>query len=93
MTIVFDLIKITVVSIEYPKKGRCSIEIIKDLDKMVEDLLRVFGGTCKMLPNKIIFYRDGVDEGHFEKVLGNEVTKIKEACRSKIHHAKENRNE
>ncbi|CAF4470917.1 unnamed protein product, partial [Rotaria sp. Silwood2] len=67
---------------EYPKKGRCSIEIIKELDKMVEDLLRVFAGTCNgHLPNKIVFYRDGVDEGHFEKVLGNEVNKIKEACR------------
>ncbi|CAF4557350.1 unnamed protein product, partial [Rotaria sp. Silwood2] len=70
---------------EYPKKGRCSIEIIKELDKMVEDLLRVFAGTCNgYLPNKIVFYRDGVDEGHFEKVLGNEVNKIKEACRSKF---------
>jgi eukaryotic translation initiation factor 2C len=52
---------------------------------MVEDLLRVFAGTCNgHLPNKIVFYRDGVDEGHFAKVLGNEVNKIKEACRSKI---------
>ncbi|CAF3752243.1 unnamed protein product [Rotaria sordida] len=67
---------------QYPKKGRCSIEIIKELDKMVEDLLRVFARTCNgHLPNKIVFYRDGVDEGHFEKVLGNEVNKIKEACR------------
>lgn len=67
---------------QYPKKGRCSIEIIKELDKMVEDLLRVFAGSTQgILPNKIIFYRDGVDEGHFEKVLGNEVNKIKEACR------------
>jgi eukaryotic translation initiation factor 2C len=70
---------------EYPKKGRCSIEIIKELDNMVEDLLRVFAGTCNgHLPNKIVFYRDGVDEGHFAKVLANEVNKIKEACRSKI---------
>lgn len=70
---------------EYPKKGRCSIEIIKELDRMVEDLLRVFAGSCNgHLPNKIVFYRDGVDEGHFEKVLGNEVNKIKDACRSKF---------
>ena len=51
---------------------------------MVADLLRVFARTCGgRLPNKIVFYRDGVDEGHFQKVLDNEVNKIKHACRSK----------
>jgi len=70
--------------IEYPKKGRCSVEIIKELDKMVSELLRVFADGCgKRLPNKIIFYRDGVDEGQYQKVLDHEVTKIKNACRSK----------
>ncbi|CAF3663795.1 unnamed protein product [Adineta steineri] len=67
---------------QYPKKGRCSLEIIKELDKMVADLLRVFADTCGgRLPNKIVFYRDGVDTGHYQKVLDNEVTKIKAACR------------
>jgi len=48
---------------------------------MVSELLRVFAdshGHC--LPNKIVFYRDGVDEGQYQKVLDNEVTKIKAAC-------------
>ncbi|CAF4901039.1 unnamed protein product, partial [Rotaria sp. Silwood2] len=31
---------------QYPKKGRCSIEIIKELDTMVIDLLRVFADSC-----------------------------------------------
>ncbi len=71
--------------IEYPKKGRCSVEIIKELDVMVADLLKVFARTCgNRLPNKIVFYRDGVDEGQYQKVLDNEVKKIKIACRSKI---------
>ncbi|CAF1688887.1 unnamed protein product, partial [Adineta ricciae] len=66
----------------YPKKGRCSLEIIKELDQMVADLLRLFACTCGgRLPNKIIFYRDGVDEGQYQKVLDNEVNKIKHAYR------------
>lgn len=70
--------------LEYPKKGRCSLEIIKELETMVVDLLRVFAEGCgNRLPTKIIFYRDGVSEGEHQKVLDNEVTKIKNACRSK----------
>ncbi|CAF3650729.1 unnamed protein product [Rotaria sordida] len=66
---------------QYPKKGRCSLEIIKELDKMVIDLLQVFADSCgDRLPNKIVFYRDGVDEGQYQKVLDNEVIKIKHAC-------------
>ncbi|CAF3849468.1 unnamed protein product [Rotaria magnacalcarata] len=67
---------------QYPRKGRCSVEIIKELDRMVVDLLQVFSRTCDgRLPNKIVFYRDGVDEGQYQKVLDNEVNKIKNACR------------
>ena len=70
--------------IEYPRKGRCSVEIIKDLERMVAELLQVFARGCgNRLPNKIIFYRDGVDEGQYQKVLDNEVMKIKAACRCK----------
>ncbi len=70
--------------LEYPKKNRCSVEIIKELDKMVVDLLQKFARTCgNRLPNRIVFYRDGVDDGQFQKVLDNEVKKIKDACRSK----------
>jgi hypothetical protein len=68
--------------VEYPKLGRCSMEIIKELDKIVADLLQVFANTCGNLPNKIVFYRDGVDDGQYQKVLDNEVTKIKAAFRS-----------
>ncbi|CAF3801905.1 unnamed protein product [Rotaria socialis] len=68
---------------QYPKKGRCSVEIIKELDTMVVDLLHVFAKSCgNRLPNKIVFYRDGVDEGHYQKVLDNEVNKIMAACRT-----------
>jgi hypothetical protein len=51
---------------------------------MVADLLQVFARTCGgRLPNKLVFYRDGVDEGQYQKVLDHEVTRIKAACRSK----------
>jgi eukaryotic translation initiation factor 2C len=51
---------------------------------MVIDLLQVFARTCgNRLPNRIVFYRDGVDDGQFQKVLDNEVNKVKEACRGK----------
>ena len=51
---------------------------------MVTDLLRVFARSCgNLLPNRIVFYRDGVDDGQFQKVLDNEVKKIKDACRGK----------
>jgi eukaryotic translation initiation factor 2C len=60
------------------------VEIIKDLERMVAELLQVFARGCgNRLPNKIIFYRDGVDEGQYQKVLDNEVMKIKAACRCK----------
>ncbi len=60
------------------------MEIIKELDKMVIDLLQVFARTCEnRLPNRIVFYRDGVDDGQFQKVLDNEVKKVKDACRGK----------
>lgn len=67
---------------QYPKRGRCSIEIIKELDRMVVELLRLFANSCgNRLPTKIVFYRDGVDDGQYQKVLAYEVNKIKAACR------------
>ena len=67
---------------EYPKAGRCSLEIIKELDTMTIDLLQLFARSCgNQLPTKVIFYRDGVDDGQYQKVLDNEVVKIKHAFR------------
>ena len=48
------------------------------------DLLQLFARSCgNRLPTKVIFYRDGVDDGQYQKVLDNEVAKIKQAFRSK----------
>ena len=60
------------------------MEIIKELDKMIVDLLQLFARGCGgRLPTKIVFYRDGVDDGQYQKVLDNEVAKIKHAFRRK----------
>ncbi|CAF5041895.1 unnamed protein product, partial [Rotaria sp. Silwood1] len=43
------------------------------MDKMVIELLQVFARSCgNTLPNRIVFYRDGIDDGQFQKVLDNE---------------------
>ena len=52
---------------------------------MVIDLLQVFASACgNRLPNRIVFYRDIVDDGQFQKVLDNEVKKVKDACQGKF---------
>jgi len=44
---------------QYPKEGKCSIETILGLTAMVEQLLDYNRQANKVLPNKIVFYRDG----------------------------------
>jgi len=44
---------------QYPKEGKCSIETILGLADMVEQLLDYYRQANKVLPNKIVFYRDG----------------------------------
>jgi eukaryotic translation initiation factor 2C len=57
-----------------------SLEVIKDFQSMTRDLLHVFIQKNKQYPTKIVVYRDGVDEGHFQKLLDNEVQALKNAC-------------
>lgn len=58
-----------------------AVEIIQDLTSMILDLLNAFyRNTRGKKPEKIIFYRDGVSEGQFEKVRDHEVKCIQEAC-------------
>lgn len=44
---------------QYPKQGKCSIETIIGLTEMVAELLHYYRQANKVLPNKIVFYRDG----------------------------------
>lgn len=55
-------------------------EIIHDLGEMVRELLDEFYQEVKQLPKRIIFFRDGVSETQFYKVLKEELQSIKEAC-------------
>lgn len=55
-------------------------EIIQDLGLMVGELLDDFYKEVGMLPKRIIFFRDGVSETQFRKVLKEELQAIRGAC-------------
>ncbi|KAK3421876.1 protein argonaute 7 [Eucalyptus grandis] len=55
-------------------------EIIQDLGDMVGELLDDFQLEVKELPRRIIFFRDGVSETQFHKVLKEELLAIKKGC-------------
>ncbi|CAF4038008.1 unnamed protein product [Rotaria sp. Silwood2] len=69
---------------QYPARGKISLEIIKDLYQMSTDLLKLFAQRNGCFPNKIVFYRDGVDDGHFQKVLDNEIRALQNACKGTV---------
>ena len=45
--------------------------MIHDLTEMVKGLLMQFYKTTKHKPERILFFRDGVSEGQFDKVSGD----------------------
>ncbi|KAI3987721.1 hypothetical protein MKX01_028455 [Papaver californicum] len=55
-------------------------EIIQDLKEMVGELLEDFYQAVHILPKRIIFFRDGVGETQFKKVLHEELQAIKAGC-------------
>lgn len=55
-------------------------EIIEKMQEMVKILLKKFRKSTGAIPEKIIFYRDGVSEGQFQDVLINELSAIQGAC-------------
>ncbi|XP_046856742.1 protein argonaute-2-like isoform X1 [Xenia sp. Carnegie-2017] len=55
-------------------------EMIEDLKEMTKTLLKKFRSSTKAIPEKILFYRDGVSEGQFQDVLINELSAIQRAC-------------
>ncbi|CAF5226432.1 unnamed protein product, partial [Rotaria magnacalcarata] len=64
---------------QFPKEGKCSIETIIGMTDMVEQLLDNYRQVNKILPNKVVFYRDGVDDGQFGKIIEHEIPAIQEA--------------
>nr|ACN79520.1 reduced leaflet 3 [Lotus japonicus] len=55
-------------------------EIIQDLGPMVGELLDDFYQEVEKLPNRIVFFRDGVSETQFHKVMQEELQSIRHAC-------------
>jgi eukaryotic translation initiation factor 2C len=72
------------VSRQWPTKGKQSEEAILLLQKMVEELLMSFKDNNEgALPEHVVFYRDGVDDGQFQRVQNEEVAALKKAFQSK----------
>jgi hypothetical protein len=55
-------------------------EIIADLAGMTQEHLASFLAANKRLPERILFYRDGVSEGQYAQVLNEEVRALKAGC-------------
>lgn len=56
------------------------IEIIEDFKEIIKGSLRFFKQTNGFLPEKILYYRDGVSEGQFQQVMGTERLAMEKAC-------------
>ncbi|KAF9530114.1 argonaute-like protein [Crepidotus variabilis] len=54
-------------------------EMLDELDKMLVERLLVYEKKNKVLPERIILYRDGVSEGQFDTVLEEELPQITKA--------------
>ncbi|RKO84281.1 Piwi domain-containing protein, partial [Blyttiomyces helicus] len=57
-------------------------DVIQDLQAIVSKLARKFYFETGSKPERIIFYRDGVSETQYRRVLDEEVKAIVEACES-----------
>lgn len=55
-------------------------EIIQDLSIMVEEILHDFVRELSKLPKRLIFFRDGVSETQFHKVIRDELQAIRVGC-------------
>ncbi|KAL6425221.1 hypothetical protein ACFW04_009460 [Cataglyphis niger] len=55
-------------------------EMILDLEEIIISQLQIYRQKTSRLPNKIIYYRDGVSEGQLAQVMHFEINSIKRAC-------------
>jgi len=55
-------------------------EVIKDLDQIVNKMIKKFEKETSYFPGRIIVYRDGVGEGQFPEILQKEMMAIRKAC-------------
>jgi eukaryotic translation initiation factor 2C len=55
------------------------MQMIEDMKEMVIERLQLYKKKNKALPQRVIFYRDGVSEGQFDLVLKWELPGIQAA--------------
>jgi len=58
------------------------VEIIESLQKMMEIALKRFKDVAKVLPKRVIFFRDGVSEGEYNTVATSELAAIQDAIKT-----------
>ncbi|CAG9797657.1 unnamed protein product, partial [Chironomus riparius] len=56
-----------------------TVEMIQDLENILVEHLKAYFNFNKKLPKRIMYYRDGVSDSQFNKVLDVEMTAIKKA--------------
>jgi len=54
----------------------------KNIFNFVVTLLRSFNACTGKKPSRIIYFRDGVSEGEYEKIISTELEGVKQACAS-----------
>ncbi|CAF1151082.1 unnamed protein product [Adineta steineri] len=64
---------------QYPGNGKFPIDTIAGIGKMVEELLDYNRQENGYLPNKIVFYRDGIENKRVSKILECEIPAIRQA--------------
>jgi eukaryotic translation initiation factor 2C len=55
-------------------------QMIDEMEAMVVERLRLYKNRNEALPERIIFYRNGVSESQFDCVLQHELPQIQRAC-------------
>src|ERR1043165_2024956 len=69
----------TIYSGRYSVNQKPRNETIENLERIVVDLLKAFQSRNKRLPQRILFYRDGISEEQFKNVILEEVAAMKRA--------------
>jgi eukaryotic translation initiation factor 2C len=60
--------------------------MIVEMEVMIVERLQLYKTRNKALPQRIILYRDGVSESHFDYVLEHDLPQIQRAC-TKVYGA------
>lgn len=56
--------------------------MIKDFEEIIKEQLRFYKEKNGRLPEKILYFRDGVSEGQFQELMATEFQAMRRACQS-----------